>query len=75
MLNPGGILTKLEYDSLGLLSLISHLPPHLGACHPYSANRIPDFYVSESGGAASKSQVQALNKGRKHAFNDKELRL
>jgi hypothetical protein len=35
MLNPGGILTKLEYDSLGLLSLISHLPPHLGACHPY----------------------------------------
>jgi len=31
MLNPGGILTKLEYDSLGLLSLISHLPPHLGA--------------------------------------------
>lgn len=34
MLNPRGILTKLACDSLGLLLLISHLPGHLGACHP-----------------------------------------
>lgn len=47
-------LTKHECDSLRLLSLIAHLPRHLGACHRFLPQiKSWDLRVSESEGAAS----------------------